>query len=224
MILIQLIATSLLTGVPATADQPEPTLVASVPSYALTDHVYDPAPGGLRLRVSGGFLTTKDSSDSGKDIEFDEAWMLSVGLGGRVGGMANGVNFSIELDGMFTDQDADDKGALQSVKDVNVAAVFLDGILDFPIMQTLSIYGGAGIGVAWLDIGTASGFSEDDGPFLAWQAKTGLAWRFGANTALHFGYRFVNVDNAEIDDDVNNVSFDLETRQHILEAGLIFGV
>ena len=187
--------------------------------------VTDPVMSTFYLRLTGGLVTTKDSSDSGEEVHFDEGWLASVGLGDRIATFSRNVGFSLELDGVWTDQDADQSGVLAGqVTDVNVAAVLLNALIDFPIIaDRLSIYGGAGVGVAWLDIG-GSGFQEDDGPFLAWQAKAGLAWRFAPSTALHVGYRMLNVDNAELDDNASSASFDLETRQHVLEAGLLFGL
>jgi hypothetical protein len=38
------------------------------------------------------------------------------------------------------------------------------------------------------------------------------------------GYRFLNIDDAEIDDGLGDSSFDLETEQHVLEVGLIIGI
>jgi hypothetical protein len=36
----------------------------------------------------------------------------------------------------------------------------------------------------------------------------------------NLGYRFLNVDDVEIDDGVGSSSFDLETEQHVLELGI----
>jgi opacity protein-like surface antigen len=185
-------------------------------TYALVARqVGDPVVSTFYLRLTGGFVTTKDSSDNGEDIEFDEGWLASVGIGDRVASLTRD----------WTDQDTDQDGVLgPNVTDVNVGAVLLNGLLDFPLIRdTLSIYGGAGIGVSWLQI-DGSGFDEDDGPFLSWQAKAGLAWRFTPSTAVHIGYRLLNVDNAELDDNASAASFDIETRQHSLEAGLLFGI
>ncbi|HTF88645.1 MAG TPA: outer membrane beta-barrel protein [Planctomycetota bacterium] len=184
-----------------------------------------PAGSGLRLRLTGGFVTTKDSNGpSGEDTDFDEGYLLSIGIGERLGHITSTVGIGLELEGVFTDQDASTTGGLQAVNDLTVAGALLNAVIDIPIAERFAIYGVAGAGAAWLDSDTAGNFEEDDGPFLAWQLKAGVEWRFATSTSLHFGYRFLNVDDAEIDDDVNNVSFDLETRQHVLEAGLIFGV
>lgn len=179
------------------------------------------------LRVSGGLVTTTDSNGPSEDVEFDEGWMASLGLGKRLGASDTGLGFSLELDALWSQQDASTSGTLQAVNDVTAAGVLLDGILDFKIADQFSIYGGAGIGVAWLDVGTRSDalndFDEEDGPFLAWTAKAGVQWKFGASTALMLGYRFLNIDDAEIDDDLGGASFDLQTEQHVAELGLVFG-
>ena len=179
------------------------------------------------LRVTGGLITSQSSEGPDEEIDFDEGYLISLGFGSRLHTWDSGVGFALELDGIWTDQDADDDGPIQSIEDVSVIGVFLDGIFDFRLADQLSLYAGAGIGAAWMDIGTESDalndFDDEDGPFLAWQAKAGIAWRLGGETALTFGYRFLNIDDVEIDDDIGGASFDLETQQHGLEAGLVFG-
>jgi opacity protein-like surface antigen len=51
-----------------------------------------------------------------------------------------------------------------------------------------------------------------------------VAWHLSENTTFSVGYRFLNIDDAEIDDDLGDASFDLETQQHVLEVGLTFGI
>jgi len=224
------ICTTTLLGVTAGGDPSQPVLRgpdlvrAPTPVY---DDVYDDRVPGFYLRLTGGFTTLNDSSGPDEDIDFDEGFLLSVGLGDRLSASSNGVGFSLELDGVLTQQDANNQGTIDAVSDVSVAGALLDGILDFRLMDRLSLYAGAGIGLAWLDVGTKSDalhdFSDEDGPFLAWQAKAGLAWRFATTTSLHFGYRFLNIDDAEIDDGIGGASFNLQTEEHVLEAGLLFG-
>lgn len=177
------------------------------------------------LRVNGGLVTTEESSQGSEEIDFDEGFLLALAVGQRVTSGEHAVNFNMEIEGLFTDQDADDDGVLQAVNDVTVMAAFLNGMLTVDLAERFAFYGGAGIGPGWLDIGTESGFDDEDGPFLAWQARAGFAWRFAESTALELGYRFVNIDDAEVDDGgVGNTSFDLETQQHGLEVGLCFGL
>jgi opacity protein-like surface antigen len=134
------------------------------------------------------------------------------------------VNFGLELEGVWTQQDADSNPALA---DITTIAAYLNGLFDFRLSDRFSLYAGAGIGAAWMDVGTMSDavndFDDEDGPFLSWQAKAGLMWQLSSNTGLTFGYRFINIDDNEIDNDADNSSFDLETEQHVLELGLQFG-
>ncbi len=180
------------------------------------------------LRVFGGLVTMESSSGPDEDIDFDEGYLLSLGLGHRIGARETGLGFALELEGLWTDQDAEDEGPIQAVRDVTVGGLMLNGIADYRAWDRVSLYGGAGIGAAWLDVGTTSDavndFDDEDGPFLAWQAKAGVAWHLSSNLALSLGYRFLNTDDAEIDDGIGNASFDLETQQHVVEVGLILGL
>lgn len=183
--------------------------------------------GDTYLRLNGGFMTVADSDGPSEDVEFDEGYLLAVGLGQRLTEGERTLNFDLELEGVWTDTDVDDSGAIQAIEDVSTIGVLLNGMLDVRLADRFSLYGGAGIGLAWMDVGTESDavndFEDEDGPFLAWQAKAGVMWRTSPEFAILLGYRFLNVDDNEIDDDLGGAEFDLETEQHILEAGLRFG-
>src|SRR6187402_3066690 len=77
------------------------------------------------LRVTGGIVTTENSSGPEEDIEFDEGFLLSLGIGHRFGARDTGLGFALELDGIWTDQDADSEGVLQAVRDVTVAGALV---------------------------------------------------------------------------------------------------
>lgn len=199
--------------------------------------IWNPAPawaqdsddfGPTYLRVNAGLVTTESTDGPDEEIDFDEGYLLSLAIGQRMSSGSNPLNFALELEGMWNDQDADDDGPIQAIQDVSVLGAFLNGVLDFRIADRFSLYAGAGIGGAWMDVGTESDalndFDDEDGPFLSWQAKAGVMWRTSDSTALSLGYRFLNIDDVEIDDDLGAASFDLETQQHAIEFGLTFGI
>lgn len=226
MLFAPMIAVSLLSGsalLDAPSDPASPAPV-SLPSLADQYQASTAATSGMFLRLTGGLVTTKSSNGPSEDIDFNEGWLVSLGVGQRIGQMVNGPGFSLELEGVYDDQDADDKGVLQAVDEVRVLGLLLNGIVDWRIAERLMLYAGGGIGAAWLDVDTTNNFEDSDGPFLAWQLKAGVAWRFATSTAFHFGYRFMNIDDNEIDNGIGGSSFDLQTEQHVLEAGLIFGI
>lgn len=234
MSLLLLVTSPLLVPIAAPAVETEPSWLAPRPLFSAQemqehddDHGSDTVSRAY-FRITGGLVTTEDSSGPDEDIEFDEGYLISVGLGHRLGANTTGLGFALELDGIWTDQDASDSGTLQAVSDVSVLGALINGVVDFRLADQFTIYGAGGVGAAWMNVGTNSDSindfeDDDDGPFLAWQLKAGIAWNFGASTALHLGYRFLNVDDAEIDDGIGDASFDLETQQHVLEVGLIFG-
>jgi opacity protein-like surface antigen len=184
-------------------------------------------PGGSYLRLMGGLMSMEDSEGPSGDIEFDEGYLVSIAFGQRMSSGVNPLNFDLELEGVWSDTDTDEDGPIMAVSDVTTIGGFLNGIVDLRLADRFSLYGGAGIGMAWMDIGTESDaindFEDEDGPFLAWQLKAGLMWRTSRDIALVLGYRFVNVDDVNIDDDLGGAEFDLETEQHVVEAGLRFG-
>ncbi len=208
-------------GEPSTAPVPTPPPISLIAPFAVARNDDDP----WYMRVNLGLTTTEDVDEGSEEIDFDEGWLIALAVGQRVTSGDRPLHFNLELEGLYTDQDADDDGLIMAVEDLNVGALFLNGLLDLHLAERFSIYGGLGIGPAWLDVGTSSGFDDEDGPFLAWQARAGFTWHFAETTAFQIGYRFVNVDDAEIDDGgLGSAEFDLETQQHGLELGLCFGI
>ncbi|MBK8180551.1 MAG: porin family protein [Planctomycetes bacterium] len=174
-------------------------------------------------RVNAGLVTTDDSRGPGnEDVEFDEGFLLSAALGKRVSSGTGPVAVDVDVEALWTQQDASTSGVLQAVDEITVLAGMLNVTLDLRVAEPVSVYVGAGAGAAWMDVGTSGGFHDDDGPFLAWQARGGVEWRFAPRMAARVGYRFLNIDNNNIDDGIGNSSFDLETKQHVLELGLTF--
>jgi len=201
------------------------SLVAQTPAPA-PDLARNPASTAPVLNPAlPTFFVAGDSTAARGRGATQQGWAVPFAIGcHHTGDVSDRWSWDFELEGLYTDQDADDDPPLEAVRDITVAAALLNAIVDFSIAENWAIYAGGGVGAAWLDIGTESDnlhdFNEDDGPFLAWQGKAGLRWFTTDSLSLNLGYRFLNVDDAEIDDDIGNSSFDLETQQHILEVGL----
>ena len=204
-----------LVGRPTASDEPPPNR--------------GPGHDGLYLHLAAGLTTTRDSDGPGEEIDFDEGYAIPVAIGVRFGADdGNAFAFDIELEGIWTDQDASTSGALQAVTDLSVLGALVNGVGEFALSDRIALYAGGGIGLAELDAGTTTDalndFDEEDGPFLAWQVKAGLRFWSSGSTAWDIGYRFLNIDDATIDDDLAGASFDLQTEQHVLELGLRFGL
>ena len=211
---------SLAEAAPATAVLP--------PERAATPDEDEEARGGTYVRVGAGLVTTEETDGPDEEIDFDEGYMIDLALGHRFADDPDDkFGFGIELEGLWTDQDADDDPPIQALRDITVLGAFLNGLVDYQFSDSFGIYAGAGIGSAWMDVGTESDsfndFEDEDGPFLAWQARGGLQLWTSPSLAWNLGYRFLNIDDVEIDDDLGGAEFDLETTQHMLEIGASFG-
>jgi opacity protein-like surface antigen len=224
MVLASLIAASLFTGAPYSAtelDTPLPSPLTSPYEYSDPTLPVD----AWYLRLGAGWVSSRtEDSPNGGDIDFDDGWMGTIGVGKRVGAWDTGVGFSVELDGLYASQDADDGPSPTGVQGQDTAAVFVDGIFDLRFANQFSVFAGAGLGLAFMDVDADSGFKDEDGPFFAWQAKAGVAWHLSPTTSLSLGYRFVDVDDDELEDNATNASSDIDTRLHGFELGLMFGV
>ena len=165
---------------------------------------------GLYLQTGFGLVTTENSGGPGEEIDFDEGFAVPFAFGRRFVSESNErLGFDLELEGVFTDQDTDDPdGPISALRDVTVLGLLVNGAADFSLSRSFSIYGGAGLGAAMLDVGTQSDsindFNDEDGPFLAWQVKAGVRWWANESVSWSLGYRLLNIDDAEIDDDIGN--------------------
>ncbi|MEZ6014985.1 MAG: outer membrane beta-barrel protein [Planctomycetota bacterium] len=179
---------------------------------------------------SAGFslVTTSSSDGPGEEIDFNEGWGLQLAVGRRFyGATEDGMTFDLELEGLYTDQDSDDNAATRPVDDLNTAGVLLNGLAAFRVAEEAEVFVGAGLGLGWLDVGTRSdslsSFDDEDGPFLAWQLRAGVRFDLSETTDLEVGYRFLNIDDAQVDDGLGNSSFELQTQQHSLGLSVRFG-
>lgn len=70
-----------------------------------------------------------------------------------------------------------------------------------PILQPLSFFTGAGIGVAGIDAKTTDNFSvgKDDPYQFAWQVGAGLSYAFTDRVSLALGYRYFDMGDVEFD-------------------------
>ena len=51
-----------------------------------------------------------------------------------------------------------------------------------------------------------------------------MRWYANEDVSVSLGYRFLNVDDVEIDDDSGTAAFELETEQHAIELGVRFAL
>jgi opacity protein-like surface antigen len=176
--------------------------------------------------LGGSFVTTSSSDGPGEEIDFDEGWGAQVAFGRRYyGDPENALMFDVEVEGLYTDQEPDRDGPLN---DLNTAAIMLNGLGAVAVGERTEVFFGGGVGLGWLDVGTESdsltSFDDEDGPFFSWQVRAGLRFDVAETTQLEVGYRFLNIDDAEVDDGIGDSDFELSTEQHSLGISVRFGV
>jgi opacity protein-like surface antigen len=223
---------------PAAVAPETPVLAPAFESFALPPDPPRPAEplfgrdthegGGLYLRLNGGLITTRTADGPSEDIEFKDGYLVAAAIGQRMSSGDQPLNFDLELEGVYTNQDSKDNGAIDPVGAVKTLGGFLNGELDFRVADRLSLYAAGGVGADWLDVDThtssAHNFHSDGGPHFAWQAKAGVMWHLTSATALTLGYRFMNIADDEVKDGLGGSSFSLQTEQHVIEVGLSFGL
>lgn len=182
---------------------------------------------GWSARLGGGLVTTSSDSGGGEEVDFDEAFMLAVAFGHHFGAGEERLGFDVELEGLWSDQDAETSGEVSGVRDYTAVGLLLNGVVDFRLVDRWFLYGGAGIGTSFVDIGSSGDefhqFDSEDGPFLTWQGKAGVRWNMTDRLAWNLGYRFVNISDVEIQDSIGASNFELGIEQHVIELGISFG-
>ncbi|MEX1024001.1 MAG: outer membrane beta-barrel protein [Planctomycetota bacterium] len=201
-----------------------PAFVATQDEIEYDDRFYDNRREGTYLQIGIGLATTSTSDGPGEEVDFDEGYAIPIALGWRMNGDdGDRFVFDAEIEAYWSDQDADESN---EIADVSVLGGFLNGVGDWMFNDWFSGYAGAGVGITWVDASETDdglgSFDDSDGPLFSWQLKAGLRWYVTEESSWSLGYRFVNIDDAEIDDDIDNVSFDLETEQHVVEVGYRF--
>ena len=182
--------------------------------------------GRTYVRFGHGFVAPEDSHNAGPDVEFRAGPVFSAAIGKRSPALIGPLDLDLEFEAVLTRREARNDSSNQPVEDATTAAFLFNGTVDYTLRDRLSVYAGAGFGPAWVDVGTRSDAATDvnveNGPFLAWQARTGVEWRFVPGVTGNLGLRVLDVGDVHVHDNVGNANFDLETRQHAIEAGVRF--
>ena len=199
------------------------TALASLAVLAQDRHM-----SGPYLRLGAGLVTSEDVDAPDESIEIDQGYEVNAALGTRVFSPRERVNLDLELEGLWSEQDARDDAPRVALGNAGISAGFFNALVDVRLDRRLSAYAGAGIGAAWLDLDpqedAISEYIDEDGPFTAWQAKAGLSLRVSRSTLFSVGYRFVAVEGAQVEESLSGERFDFDSRQHALEFGFRFGL
>ena len=196
------------------------------------DYPSDSAWSPWYFGVEGGFTTTQRSEDENREVDFDNGYLIGALVGYQfTESRPKEASWAVELEAWWSDQDADlsDDGIdLNASADITTFSGLINGVVDYMFNQSWAVFGGVGLGLSAVDSGDVGDnfgdFDDENGPFLTWQLKAGVRYAFSENTSLQVAYRFVNIDDVEFDDDDgSDPSFDLQTEQHILTVGLLFG-
>jgi opacity protein-like surface antigen len=209
---------------PAPAPAPPPPPPADEDNF----HLY------LSGNVAGAFTKGSPSGsvagwpNSGSDRDKDVFGGGSLGL--HYDASPVGVRAEIEGQagrGLDLETDAGPLGAWTMHTNTNTWAVFVNGWLDFPITESVSIFGGGGLGFAVTDITSSpagtfvSDKSRNDSTF-AWQVGGGIS--IAATDWLTFdtSYRFVDLGEPDLKFRIFPPPADLE--MHLQSHDLMLGV
>jgi len=212
--------------VPAPAPAPAPP-PPPPPADEDNFHLY------LSGNVAGAFTKGRPSGsvdgwpNSGSDR--DEEVFGGGSLGLHYDASPVGVRAEIEGQagrGLDLETDWGPGGALTMHTNVNTWAIFVNGWLDFPVTESISIFGGGGLGFAVTDM-TSNLFpgvgdkTRDDETF-AWQVGGGISIAVTEWLALDTSYRFV--DLGEPDLKFRAAPFPSDLEMHLQSHDVMLGV
>lgn len=101
---------------------------------------------------------------------------------------------------------------------------FANAYYDLPFSTWSKVFLGGGIGLAnvsFNDHGTTPGgpLIDDSGTAFAWHLTSGVSLAMNESTDLEFGYRFLNINGAELTA-VDGTTSEVDSTDHILFAGV----
>ncbi|KAA5801037.1 porin family protein [Alkalicaulis satelles] len=163
-------------------------------------------------------------------VEAELSWLSAdvdthrdVQAGGNALGAADAavlITGSAPLGVSVADLVADGRGDLRSL------GYAINGYYDFAIPDTdFSLYGGIGLGVAEVKVRYRPSDVDivDDTKMVGfWQVMAGASFDVAPNTALFAGYRYRRHNDASVQSSLIPADLDVQSRSHILEAGVRF--
>ena len=191
------------------------TLTSNV--YAEGSGIYVGGFAGATLRPN----TVLSSPSLGSEtMEFDAGFTF----GGFVG-YDFGNNFRLEGEISYRENEIRTGGG----KDPQAAtsAMMLNGYYELPLMQSLILYFGGGIGVATAQLETISlgQMIDANETLFAYQLEAGIGWNYNPKVNFSMGYRFFDAADPEfVLPAGQRVRMDLENHELILKMRYLFNL
>lgn len=193
------------------------------------------------LSFAGGVDFDASSTGGGQplsysqDNDFDVGWQVGAAVG-----VANFPlpNWRVELEGVYANSETDDsednfddvfdtgdddEDVDTASADVTIYGGLLNLVYDFDFGSAWKPYLGGGVGYGKVDVDYAD-IEVDDEVFI-WQAKAGVSYALGPDSAVELGYRYLNAESADFDsDDFDlDVTGEVDTDIHAVTVGYRFG-
>jgi opacity protein-like surface antigen len=175
------------------------------------------AGGACYVRGDVGYVWNEDADgrygitgdDQLTDESVENAWVVEAGVGcGSSRGFRGDVTLGYHTDREFVGLDADDREAF--VGEFSSWTAMLNAYYDIGQWGAFVPYVGAGVGVAWNEIGevTYEGWTlgGDEDAELAWALMAGVGYKLSPGVTIDVGYRYMDLGELSSDrviDDLN---------------------
>lgn len=180
---------------------------------------------GLYLSGAIGAHSTQNADVSGgsvsADVDTDRAVAGLVGLGLQLGT----THWRVEMEGGYRPSDVDSISGVSGTGDVDAYTFMGNVFYDIELAKKLNFYLGGGLGLADVDIGSASSFGgstiNTDDLGWAWQLGAGAAYGLSDRLKLTLDYRFLNIEDLDYETSPSVGSeLDWDYRDHAIFVGL----
>ncbi|MCI0629256.1 MAG: outer membrane beta-barrel protein [Phycisphaerales bacterium] len=206
------------------------TMVAASAALAWTSAARADDPQGLYTTIGGLFVLQEDATAggdplfSGAEVDFDDGFGVSVGLGYDLPGLPIAVEFEYSYRNAETETITfgGPGGPIQFDADLGSHTFMVHGILNFQIEGTpIGLYAGAGAGftLSTLEVSSIAGLpvtgdADEEDVTLAYQIRAGLTFRVSDNVMLYAGARWFDALDPEFD------GVELDNQSVNIEAGI----
>jgi opacity protein-like surface antigen len=190
----------------------------------LTSNVYAEGSGIYVGGIAGATFrpnTVLSSSSLGSEtMEFSTGFTF----GGFVG-YDFGNNFRLETEISYRENEISTSGGEDP--QAGTSSIMLNGYYELPLMQSLNLYFGGGLGVATAQLETISlgQMIDANETLFAYQLEAGIGWNYNPKVNFSMGYRFFDAADPEfVLPAGQRVRMDLENHELILKMRYLFNL
>lgn len=147
---------------------------------------------------------------------FSESAKVTHNIEAEIAYMNSSMEMQESIDGMVVEGGAD----------IDVSPIMVNYIFKTKPENSISLYGGVGIGYSFYDLsvwasdGSLSYTFDESGESLTWQVLAGVQFALSQNASIKLGYRYFYVDDVSLS--IEGEEFSDSVDDSVIELGVVF--